>query len=613
MPPKPYAAAITVVPADKINAVLKVYQSGQFALAKSQAERLTKQYPMAYDSHLLLGQVLRSLKKPEEAAAVLERAARLAPKHPTPALELALALTDAEDDRAEAALQKAIELDPMALAAYQKLIDMMTREVRSADALDLCRQARRFITNEPNLFVHEAVSLINMGLLKEAAELVGKAQMTFPMAIPIAELAAFIGNYVYTADRERVFNLARNYGRLVDQHAPFVPLKAFTTPRPEKKLRVGFVSADLREHSVAYFLMPLLKAMDKTQFELVGISPNPHEDDVTHEFKRVFDEWVVLPEGPVEQGAAIVRTKNIDVTIDLHGLTRGHVLTMFHAGAAPVQMTYLGYPNTTGLSALQYRLVDHHTDPLVVEGMEEQGDVNQRWCVEKLVRMDGSFLCYLPTLLGEKLPAARTPRKAGSGPIRFGTQNATMKFSPAVLELWRQVLEAVPGAIFVCKSQAIRDDRSKQGVMEVFKRSGFDMSRVEFAGRVVGRDAHLQSYELIDIALDTYPYHGTTTTCESLLMGVPTLSLIGQVHASRVGKSILTTAGVPELAAHSPQEFVQKAAELAKDEARIAMYHASLREKLLSSPLCDAASHARKIERVIRELWQAWCSKQQMM
>lgn len=613
MPPTSRNAAASPIPPEKYNQVLKVYQSGQFVQAKSMAERLVKQYPMAADSHLLLGQVHRSLKQPEIAAQILERAARLAPKSPVAAMEHALALVDAEDDRAEPALRRALELDPMALAVYQKLIDLMTKNVRSADALELCRQGRRFITNEPNLYVHEAVSLINLGLLKEAAELVGQAQMAFPTAIPIAELAAFIANYVYTTDRERIFNLARNYGRLVDQHAPFVPLKPFTTPRREKKLRVGFVSADLREHSVAYFLMPLIKAMDKSQFTLVGVSPNPHEDDITREFKRVFDEWLVLPEGPVEQGAALVRQHNLDVTIDLHGLTRGHVLTMFHAGAAPVQMTYLGYPNTTGLAAVQYRMVDHHTDPTTLEGLESQGDINQQWSVEKLIRLDGSFLCYMPQLLGEALPPSRPARVIGSGPVRFGTQNATMKFSPAVLELWRQVLEAVPGSIFVCKSQAIRDEKSKQGIAEVFRRSGFDMSRVQLADRVIGRDAHLRSYELIDIALDTYPYHGTTTTCESLLMGVPTMSLIGPVHCSRVGKSILSSVGVPELLAKTPEEFVQKAAALAKDEARIAEYHRTLRDKLLGSPLCDPQPHARKIEAVIRSKWEEWCGKQGML
>jgi predicted O-linked N-acetylglucosamine transferase (SPINDLY family) len=261
---------------------------------------------------------------------------------------------------------------------------------------------------------------------------------------------------------------------------------------------------------------------------------------------------------------------------------------VFARRPAPVRVTWLGYPDTTGLAEIDYRLTDACADP--------QG-ATERFHVEQLVRLEHGFLCYQPP------PDAPAPAaSARRGAVTFGSFNNAAKVSPAVLRLWAQVVASVPGSRLVLKAQAFAARGARDHIASAFAAAGGDAKALTLLEPAAAEAEHLGFYREIDIALDTYPYHGTTTTCEALWMGVPVVTLAGPTHVSRVGASLLSAAGLPELVARTPEEYVRKAAELARDANRLGTLRAGLRDRLRASALLDAAGFTRALEAAFETL-----------
>jgi predicted O-linked N-acetylglucosamine transferase (SPINDLY family) len=261
---------------------------------------------------------------------------------------------------------------------------------------------------------------------------------------------------------------------------------------------------------------------------------------------------------------------------------------------APVQMTYIGYPNTTGLADADYRIVDSVTDPAGAEA----------FVTEKLLRLDPCFLCYLPP---EGAPEPTTQRASESGVV-FGSFNALFKIDDATLELWAQVLRAVPESTLLLKYFGLESAGVREDLLGRFRAAGVDGARIVLDGPGTSAREMMGAYARMDIALDTYPYHGTTTTCEALLMGVPVVTLQGRVCAARVGGSLLGAVGLSELVAEAPEEYVRIAARLAGDVGALARGRAALRERVLASPLCDIPGAAARLGHALRECWRAACA-----
>jgi predicted O-linked N-acetylglucosamine transferase (SPINDLY family) len=289
-------------------------------------------------------------------------------------------------------------------------------------------------------------------------------------------------------------------------------------------------------------------------------------------------------------------TDGIDILVDIAGHTAHNKLTAFAFKPAPVQVTYLGYPNTTGLSAIDYRLTDSTADP------EGQG----RYYTERLVRLPGCFLCYLP--LADAPPLTPLPA-AASGRITFGSFNNLSKMSPDVVGLWSRLVQAVPGSRLLVKNSSLSDESVRARYREQFRAQGLEDGQLELVGHTPTREEHLAMYGQLDIALDTFPYNGTTTTCEALWMGVPVVTLKGEVHAARVGATLLNSVGLPELVADSPDDFLRVATDLALDTNRLGQQRAGLRQRLSESSLCDGDAFARKVEQAYRDMWVKWCGQ----
>jgi len=323
-------------------------------------------------------------------------------------------------------------------------------------------------------------------------------------------------------------------------------------------------------------------------------------DATTERLKGLADGWLETVGMPDASLAERIQLDGIDILVDLAGHTAHNRLTVFARKPAPIQVTWLGYPNTTGLKAIDYRLVDAVTDP------EEEADA---WASETLIRLADGFLCYGAQ---HDAPEPAAPPCLATGTVTFGSFNNPAKLSAATLDTWAMLLARLPDARLLLKGGWFADPATCELFRDRLGSRGIVAERIELVPMLADTAAHLGLYDRIDIALDPFPYNGTTTTCDASWMGVPVITLRGDRHAGRVGASLLTQLGLTELIADSVEEYVEIAAALAVDQARLGELRRSLRPRLATSSLGDAAAFARKIESAYRAIWQRWCASSQL-
>jgi predicted O-linked N-acetylglucosamine transferase (SPINDLY family) len=280
--------------------------------------------------------------------------------------------------------------------------------------------------------------------------------------------------------------------------------------------------------------------------------------------------------------------------VDLTGHMAGHRLLVFARKPAPIQVTYLGYPNTTGLATMDYRITDSLHDP---PGMTE------RFHTETLYRLDPCCWCYQPD---EGEIPVQEPPSGVTGTVTFAALNKLIKVTPAMIRTWSSILDALPGSLLMIL--APESAAAEPSIRELFERNGTDADRLVPVGRL-SRERYLRQYHGADVALDTFPYNGHTTTCDALWMGVPVVTLAGETHVSRAGLDVLTTIGLEELVTRTPDEYVRVAVELARDVARLKELRQTLRQRLRSSPLSDASGFTKRLEEAYRRMWDGFPSR----
>ena len=364
---------------------------------------------------------------------------------------------------------------------------------------------------------------------------------------------------------------------------------------PERRLRIGYVSPDFRSHSVSHFLGPLLAGHDRRQFEIFGYAQVAHPDIETRRLRGLADAWRSTVGMTTQAVAARIRDDKIDILVDLAGHTANSRLLVFGERPAPVQAAWLGYPNTTGSAAMDYRLTDDIADP------QGPGDALHS---EELARLPNGFLCFAPAA---EAPAVADPPLLANGQVTFGSFNNLSKVGAATVAAWAPILARVPGSRLLLKGRALANEQARLRLESLFAASNIDAARLEFHAWIDSRSGHLGAYDRIDIGLDPFPYNGTTTTCETLWMGVPVIALCGDRHAGQVGASILARVGLAALSADTVDDYVAAAVSLAGDAARLVELRRVLRATMAASPLCDAASFTRDIEAAYRQMWRHWC------
>jgi predicted O-linked N-acetylglucosamine transferase (SPINDLY family) len=364
------------------------------------------------------------------------------------------------------------------------------------------------------------------------------------------------------------------------------------SPDPERRLRIGYVSADYFQHAAAPFIDAFLAQHDPRKCEVFCYVNAAMPAHGTGMYGYTWREIRMLDDA---QLAALIAQDEIDVLVDLSGHTYGTRLLAFARKPAPVQMTFLGYPNTTGMRAMDYRVTDAYADPLGVSESRYR---------ERLLRMPHSVWCFRPRAEGiaevGSLPAAR------NGYVSFASMNSVSKLNAELLGLWADLLRRVPDVRLVLAT--IAPGSARERILQTFSGNGVDRQRIEFRERLP-RNEFLALHNEVDIALDSYPCNGGATTCETLWQGVPVISLAGEAFQSRAGLSLLSSAGLPQLVAHSAAEYLDIASSLARNRERLGELRRRLRETLRASPLMDAAAFTRDLEALYRNAWRDWCGE----
>jgi predicted O-linked N-acetylglucosamine transferase (SPINDLY family) len=378
--------------------------------------------------------------------------------------------------------------------------------------------------------------------------------------------------------------------------APLRPQTPHENSRdPARRLRIGYVSSDFFRHPVAYFFEPLLQSHSANEFETYCYANVEKPDPVTGRLRALAHHWRDIRGMAPAAVADLVRSDSIDILVDLGGHTAPNLLLVFAHKPAPIQVTWLGYPNTTGMGAMDYRITDEWADP---PGKAEA------YHTEMLARLPNGFLCYRPFI---KAPPVSPSPAARAGCVTFGSFNSLRKITPEVLKTWASILAAIPGSRLLLKRSPLRYATVAERYRRPFLEAGVEPDRVVLQDAIPSQTEHLALYSQVDVGLDSFPYNGTTTTCEALWMGVPVVCLAGNRHSGRVGVSILTQMELTDLIADSPDDYVRIAVELANTPKRLSELRSSLRQRMSVSPLCDAKAFARTMEDAYRKMWRNWC------
>ncbi len=391
-------------------------------------------------------------------------------------------------------------------------------------------------------------------------------------------------------DAHRVWG--ESYGTVPDER-----IRHANEPDPERVLRIGYVSCDFRLHSVAHFIEPVLTHRDQAHHLVYcysNLRPERH-DATTSTLREAADLWRDVFTLSDRDLSTLIAADGIDILVDLSGHTSGNRLGAFMYRPAPVQMSWLGYPDTTGLPAMDYRLTDEWADPAV--------EADDR-ATETLLRIPDGFLCYSPPT---KTPDCGPPPHLHNGFVTFGSLNNLAKVNDSVVTSWSTILRSVPGSRLLLKGAALADVRVRERIAVRFGDHGVEATRLVLLPYIASTAEHLACYQRMDIALDTFPYNGTTTTCEALWMGVPVMTLAGPAHAGRVGLSLLHQVGLSEFAAASLGEYEAGAIDLANDGSLLATLHESLRNRMRTSPLMDGEGFCMRLESRYRQAWRLWC------
>jgi protein O-GlcNAc transferase len=555
-----------------------------------------------------LGNALATQGDIDGAIAEFKRALSLVPELPDAWNNLGNAIQERGDAReAIVAHRRAIDLRPdyvqahYNLAAAYKMAGMADQAIASYDqALTLAPAYAKAEVNRANI-------LKDIGRLDEAIA-------GYQRGLRISPSAVTAGNLIYCLYFHPDYDAQRIHDHLLRWNGDFAaPLAREILPHgndrsPSRRIRVGYVSPDFSEHPAGRFLLPLLANHDHTQMEVFCYSDLRRPDDMTHRLRACADTWRDTFSLDDARLAEQIRADRIDILVDLAQHLANNRLLCFARKPAPIQTTWLGYPGSTGLESIDYRLSDRYLDPPSTDstGSPQASSgpapgLFDAFYSEKTIRLPDSYWCYDPLLdpieVGP-LPAAQ------NGFVTFGCLNNFAKVTEPAIRLWAQAMSRVAGSrlLILTPTGSARTRFADQ--LEIF---GIAPSRVEFVDRM-SRRQYMALYQRIDISLDTWPCNGHTTSFDSIWMGVPLITLTGQTAMSRGGASVLGNLGLAEFIADVPAQYVDVAAALATDRTRLAALRAELRGRIERSSLMDGNRFARNFEAIYRKVWQDWCA-----
>ena len=494
-------------------------------------------------------------------------------------------------DDALVCFRKTLEIKPESVEAFHNIGDVHREQYRLSEAEDWYRRALAIKFDQPLVQNNLGVTLQYQGRIAEAVSCYDKALQAKPNYAGACSNRLLALNYDHIANRDAVFREHLEWDRCHGSGVTPIQTTPAVCRNSDGKIQVGYLSPDFRRHSVSYFIEPILQCHDAERFTITCYSDTSYPDDVTQRLKVLGWQWRDCYGVSDGQLLSQIQADGVQILVDLAGHTSGNRMPLLAKKPAAVQVSYIGYPNTTGLKAMDYRITDAAADP---PGMTDL------WHTETLVRVPGSFLCYLPPA---NLPeVSDLPALKNSG-ITFASFNNQAKITDQAIQTWSAILTSVPGSRMIVKSQALSDATVQRRLMQRFAGCGIGAERLKLYG-FLPFDQHFELYRQVDMALDTFPYNGTTTTCEALWMGVPVLALEGDHHVSRVGVSLLSGIGLDAFIAHSVEDYIHKAVLLSEDMNMLSHTRSMLRRMMRDSPLMDARSLTRSLESAYENMWR---------
>ncbi len=583
----------------QIQSVRALIESGRLPEAKAALQRALLRGPDLYGD-TMMSYVLNELGEHTQALFYSERSIAASPADPGLRRNAARALIGLRRyEEAQAQYERAIAAAPDEAASHAGLASALQMQGRIADSLDALRAARARFPGERGVAFALASGLNRVGLSREAVAVTREIARANPADTDAWFAFASHANYAGGLSPAEVFGAHVGFGEALRRSvAPPQGWKPSPAPtaRDKRPLRIGLLSPDLRAHAVTVFLEPILEGLDREAFEVVCFSASGVEDEVSqrlrghaHAWRRVFG----MQDASLAQA---IRRESIDVLIELAGLTPGQRLGALTLRPAPVQATYLGYPNTTGVREIDFRLVDSVASPPGAAVL----------AVEALAPLDPCFLCYRPS------PGAPEPAPApslGGAPFTFGSFNNISKLDEDVVALWSRILLETPGSRLALMHLATLDPRAPQWLPARFGAHGVDPARILVSRPFAGVVEVCRAYSVMDVALDPFPFNGATTTCDALYMGVPVVALEGDRFSSRQCASVLRAAGRGAWVAPTTDAYAALAVSLARDPALLARERDGLRAAFLRSPVCDAPAFCRRFEAAIRAMWSSACDR----
>jgi len=551
--------------------------------------------PDLIEAHNNLGNALSHFGRHAEAIACFQQALTIKPEFAEAHLNIGnIFKVQGRTDEAIRCFTQALASRPGFAEAHNNLGVICTERNRDAEAIDHLTRAIELKPGFAEAWNNLGNVYKNQGRLTEALDCFRRALAIKPDYSGSHSNILFTLNYVEGVSPADLYAEHRRFNelhaaRLVANIRPHA-----NGPDPDRRLKVGYVSPDFRSHACAFFLEPLFAHHDPQAVEVHCYAEVPAPDAVTARLRALVPHWQSTVGLRDEQVVDRMRADGIDILIDLAGHTANNRLLVFARKPAPVQVCWLGYPATTGLDTMDYRLTDNYTEPA---GTCEQ------YYTEKLVRLPHALWCYQPH--ADMTEPGPLPALA-NGHLTFGSFNNLAKVGPAVIALWAALLRAIPDARLVIITAGAGEAQNR--LLAAFASHGIGAGRLELHGRLP-RAEYLAIHQRVDVALDPFPCNGGTTTCDSLWMGLPVISLIGDTFLSRAGYSLLSVAGLAEFAAASPAEYVAIGQRLARDLDGLAALRASLRARVAASPLVDARQFARDMEAAYRQMWRQWCDQ----
>lgn len=568
-------------------------QAGRLRTAEEIYRQILEQQPEHVEALHWLGVAALQRGQYQVAIELIGKALRRNPEYVSAHNNIGLAWQGAGQlEQAGAAFRQALLLAPEDADIELNLGKVLFEQGRLSEAETVCEQA---VAHAPNL----ALAHSNLGAVRLAQAQHETAIACFQRAIALEPHHRAHSNVLQAMHYHPHLGTAALFAEARRWHERYAaPLRAAWLPHdnprdPERRLRLGYVSADLRHHPVGWFMEPVLAHHDRAHFEVFCYASVPRPDRVTERFRSAADHWcdaLILSDTAL---AEKVRADRIDILVDLSGHTRGHRLLTFARKPAPVQVTAGGHYCTTGLDAIDYLIADRFHAP---EGAE-------RYFSETLVRMPHDYICYAPPVYA---PPVVAPPALRRGYVSFGCYNNLAKINERVIALWGRVLKAMPTAKLRLQTRQLNDPPTAARLRELFADQGVRAGQLELRGDLP-HEQLLAAYAEIDIALDPFPYSGGLTTCEALWMEVPVVTLTGQTFCGRHSTSHLSNVGLSELVTTTPEEYMGVALALARDPERLRVLRQGLRERMAASPLCDAKGYTEDLETAYREMWRKYC------